>query len=231
MTEWGGIPMEYRDQIVTGDARELAARLPDSSVDLVFTDPPYPREFLPLYGWLAETAARVLRPGGLCVALAGHAGLPEVMREMAPHLRFYWIGGMLHTSGMTARCKRFLCGWKPMLWYSRGMPAPHSWIFDLFQPPTQDKRYHAWGQSASYAEYYVRKVTEHGAVVLEPFTGGGTVPAVCKQLGRHYVAFEIVPEVAAKARERVHNTPIPLLLPDDEQRPAPQPALFLESVP
>ena len=47
------------DRIITGDARELAKAIPDESVDLIFTDPPYPREFLPLYGWLAETAARV----------------------------------------------------------------------------------------------------------------------------------------------------------------------------
>ena len=29
------------DTIVTGDARELAAALPDESVDLVLTDPPF----------------------------------------------------------------------------------------------------------------------------------------------------------------------------------------------
>lgn len=35
------IPPEYLNQIVTGDARELAKRIPDESVDLIFTDPIY----------------------------------------------------------------------------------------------------------------------------------------------------------------------------------------------
>src|SRR5437762_10705349 len=38
--------------------------LPDASVDLIFTDPPYDRDSVPLYGDMANIAARVLRPGG-----------------------------------------------------------------------------------------------------------------------------------------------------------------------
>ncbi len=33
--------------------------LPDNSIDMIWTDPPYPMEFLPCYGWLANEAARV----------------------------------------------------------------------------------------------------------------------------------------------------------------------------
>ena len=210
------IPMEYRNAIVTGDARDLARRLPDESVDLIFTDPPYPREFLPLYGWLAEEAARVLKPGGLCVALCGHFAIPEVLSSMGRHLDFYWLGGMLHTAGQTARCKRFLCGWKPQVWFSKGAPADHAWVFDLFRATGPDKRFHHWGQTALHAQYYVNKLTHYGQVIWEPFTGGGTVPAVCKQLGRNFIGFEIDPETAALARERVRLTPEPLLVVEPE---------------
>lgn len=54
-------------------------------------------------------------------------------------------------------------------------------------------------------------------VVLDPFTGGGTVPAVCKMLGRKYLAFEIMPEVAELARERVRNAQPPLFTLEPEQ--------------
>lgn len=53
------------NQIITGDARELAKQIPDESVDMVFTDPVY--ENIDDYRWLAETAARVLKPGGACL--------------------------------------------------------------------------------------------------------------------------------------------------------------------
>ena len=49
------------------------------------------------------------------------------------------------------------------------------------------------------------------------FTGGGTVPAVCKMLGRNYIAFEIDADTAALARERVANTQLPLFIPEPQQ--------------
>ena len=55
------------------------------------------------------------------------------------------------------------------------------------------------------------------AVILDPFTGGGTVPAVCKMLGRNYIAFEIEPATAEAARERVLNTQPPLFVLEPEQ--------------
>ena len=62
---------------------------------------------------------------------------------------------------------------------------------------------------------YVRALG--GTIVFDPFTGGGTVPAVCKMLGRRYLAFEIDPEVAQRARDRVRDTQPPLFVPEPEQ--------------
>ena len=50
--------------IYTGDARELAKEIPDESVDLIFTDPPYKKQFQYLYEWLPGEAARVLKQDG-----------------------------------------------------------------------------------------------------------------------------------------------------------------------
>ena len=67
------------DQIYTGDARELAKGIPDNSVDLIFTDPPWDDASMPLYQWLAECSSRVLRPGGFVLAYTGNDWLPEIM--------------------------------------------------------------------------------------------------------------------------------------------------------
>ena len=63
----------------------------------------------------------------------------------------------------------------------------------------------------------IDRLTETENVVWDPFTGGGVVPAVCKQLGRRYLAFEIDPKTADMARERVRNTQPPLFVPEPEQ--------------
>jgi len=44
------------------------------------------------------------------------------------------------------------------------------------------------------------------------------VPAMCKQLGRRWLAFEIDTDVAESARERIRHTQMPLFV-EHEQLP------------
>ena len=60
------------NEIYTGDMLELSKSIPDNSIDLIFTDPPYPYEFIQTYSWLSEVAARVLKNNSLCFAYAGN---------------------------------------------------------------------------------------------------------------------------------------------------------------
>jgi site-specific DNA-methyltransferase (adenine-specific) len=75
-----------------GDFRTALTDIPDGSVDLFLTDPPYPREYLPLWRDLAALAARTLKPGGLLVAYSGQYYLPAVMGMLAEaHPTFHHI--------------------------------------------------------------------------------------------------------------------------------------------
>ena len=60
-----------------GDLRSVD--LPAESVDLVFCDPPYTNDNIPLYADLSGFAARVLRPGGLCLAYSATKFLPAIL--------------------------------------------------------------------------------------------------------------------------------------------------------
>lgn len=126
------VPEHYRNAIVDGDSRELAKALPDESVDVIFTDPPYPREFLPLYEWLAETAARVLKHGGLCLAMAGQSYLPDVYAMMGRHLTYHWTF-LLETPGekCTIWPRKVSPGWKPVLSFGKGAYAGPWWGIDV----------------------------------------------------------------------------------------------------
>jgi SAM-dependent methyltransferase len=207
-------PVEYRNQIVTGDARELAKRLPDASVDLVFCDPVY--WFIQDYHWLATTALRVLRPGGSVIAQVGtqHRHMAEVAMQtsglvMRPLLAEIFTGG-----NYQMWVHRSLTGWKPYIWLTKG-DRTGEWVPDCVRGGGRAKGEHAWGDSPDAFRVWISRLTLAGGIVLDPFAGGGTVPAVCKQLGRNYIAFEIEPETATIARERVHNTPEPLFVMDE----------------
>lgn len=203
--------------IYTGDARLLAEAIPDNSIDLIFTDPPYPKEYLPLYGWLAETAARVLKPGGSLFAMSGGYWFLEVLDLMRPHLDYHWLCCMYQPSvNSTFRSfpKRLDVYWKPILWFTKGKYTG-PFLADGINTSIPDKRFHKWGQPERWAFTFLERFRTD-VVILDPFVGGGTVPATCKMLGRHrWLAFEIEPDVAERARQRVRDTqpPLPIIMP------------------
>ena len=73
-----------------GDCLEYMKTLPDNCVDVILTDPPYKKEFLPLYGQLAQYGARILRDGGTMTVMCGQTYLPELLNLMTPHLTYRW---------------------------------------------------------------------------------------------------------------------------------------------
>jgi hypothetical protein len=216
------------DSIITGDCRELAAAIPDESVDLIFTDPPYPREFLPLYGWLAETAARVLKPNGFLLTYCGNMYKDQVVASLSAHMAYFWDYQTVDAPACIVWPRRTIAKCKSVLAYrkqgSNALPGTN--IIGLWVGTGSDKRFHDWGQDESTARYFMDCfLPKGGGVVLEPFAGGGTTPAVCRAWGWHYLAFEIDAAQAAIARRRVANTQLPLFVPE-----ATQASIFAEAV-
>lgn len=212
MTHIGPYPL---NSIITGDARELSKAMPDESVDLIFTDPVYDR--IEDYAWLAKEAARVLKPNSACLVWVGTDMIDKVTSKMAD-LSFSWVFVMQRIGGNSfARNGRLVSKFEVCLWYEKGNSKPNTFIWD-FQQSAHWPRFHktGWDKPPAVISRWLDAFTRSSAIVYDPFTGGGTVPAVCKMLQRDYIAFEIDPETADMARERVANTqpPLPLVMPE-----------------
>ena len=174
-----------------GDFRELANTVPDDSVDLIFTDPPYVQSGVSLFGDLSTFAARVLRPGGWCLAYSGQCFLPEVLRLMGEHLTYGWTFAIQHSSGGTWLQKFNLRnGWKPIVGFYKE-PLNAWWTqFPDIAIGSKEKDSHKWQQAQSEAEHFIKALSPQGGLVCEPFCGGGTTPAACIATGRQWIAFE-----------------------------------------
>jgi site-specific DNA-methyltransferase (adenine-specific) len=187
----------YQDDAVTiyhGDCAEVMAALPDASVDMVLTDPPYPREFEHLYVVLADGAARVLKPGKSLLTLLGHYQLPTVMAAFDGKLRYNWLC-IQRNSGAMPRMfgPRAMVAFKPMLWYTQGMiergPLMSDELSYVSKGITARKAMHTWGQPPLYLP--IMRLTEPNELVLDPFMGSGTNLYVAKDLGRRAIGIEI----------------------------------------
>jgi DNA modification methylase len=205
--------------IYTGDARELAKAIPDESVDLIFTDPVYDR--IEDYRWLAETGARVLKAGGNNVCFVSPDKQVEIANILSKGLTWCDFLILRETARRRYNYGRKIVGlYEVAAWASKGKQRLGRYV-NNFQFVSngyiRTDSYHDWEKVTAGLYHWIDRLS--GAVILDPFTGGGTVPAVCKMLQRRYLAFEIDPDTAELARERVRNTqpPLPLEMPTQEQ--------------
>ena len=179
------------NEILLGDCRELIQSIPDDSVDLIFTDPPYDKESVPLYAWLAEAAARVLKPGGFCFAYCGVMYLDEIMCMMREHLTYYWQFLNLQLGAAPlVHARKIQQNYKPILGFSKGPGVPGCYTNDIYINKYVAKKYHKWEQTTGTAAYFIDRFSSPGDIVLEPFAGGGTTCIAAMQEGRNFIAFE-----------------------------------------
>jgi len=269
------------DRIVEGDAREVLASLPEESVHLAITSPPYnlripyrgysddlePGEYL---GWLKEvwrTLHRVLVAGGRFVLNVAptsikdfrpiHHDLSRDLRDLGYIMRteIIWYKQTMGRrtawgSWRSPSNPHIIPSWEYVLVFSKGqwrLPGDPSRVditaqeFETFSDgfwhiPPERKRH---GHPAPFPEELIERIVKFYSyrenVVLDMFGGTGTVVAVARRLGRHYLHIDSSSEYCAQAAERVRlatppegaRIPAPTFVPSIAATvalPAPRPA-------
>lgn len=198
-------PPNIAEGLMVGDFRELANEIPDESVELIFTDPPYDRESIPLFEDAAKQAARILRPGGSMIAYCGQIQLPEILYGMSEHLRYWWVNACVHSGGANQMHKYGIKNqWKPMVWFVKGTRGDVQTFVNDSVTGDREKSHHAWQQAQSEAEYYINLLCSQTGIVVDFFAGGGTTLVAAQKLKRKWIGFEIDQSAAGKASARLN---------------------------
>lgn len=178
------------------------------SVDVIITDPPYPKEYLHLYEVLAYRAKDLLKPGGSVLAMCGQSYLPDIMGMMAKHLTYHWTVSYLTPGGQAVQLwdRRVNTFWKPVLWFVNG-DYDGDWVGDVTRSAVNDndKDHHHWGQSESGMVDLIERFSKPGNLVLDPFLGGGTTGVVALRLGRRFIGVDIDEKAIQTAAARLKD--------------------------
>ena len=195
---------KYIGKVILSDAIEFMQQLPEGSVDLILTDPPYGRDYIWLYEALAREGSRVLRVGGSLVAMAPLFCLDEILTQMSKHMKYRWVIHYDYWEGSHARMVMGIevC-WKPLVWYVNQKLTPNRPITDSIRAWARDKSIHPWQQDEGWAVYLINKLTDPGDVVLDPLVGTGTVALVAQALNRRWLACDHDPVMVARAQKRL----------------------------
>ena len=173
--------------------------------DFIITDPPYPREYLPLYEVLAIRAVEWLEPGGLLVAMCGQSYFDEIMEMMSQHLAYYWTAAYLTPGQPTPlRQRQVNTTWKPLLMFTRKEDVYRGKIFgDVFTSSGSDKEHHDWGQSVSGMLAVIKQVCLPGQWILDPFCGAGATGVAALEHGCLFHGVELDESTANLSKKRL----------------------------
>lgn len=210
--------------IIQGDCLEVMRAQPDGMrVDAIITDPPYPgradiggapdllRDFLKLGIRLTDhiISSWSSVPADIAAAIAA---TPQGW-ELAAIIVWHKSNSPAPTTFATQGVNRV---WEPVLWYRRiGAKRAGEWTFvrDAWPIPMLFKTMpeylpHPAQKPLKWAEMALRTFTRTGDLVLDPFSGSGTVLVAAKKLGRRSIGIELNPEYCEMARKRIaENAP------------------------
>jgi DNA modification methylase len=250
------VKLSFLNKVVQGDALELLKKLPDESVDMVFTDPPYfiqeqvvihrsmnPKKYkyvgrdivsggwswdnqwkseedylMWTWEWYKE-AVRCLRVGGHMVVFFDrlrqywlwHFGERLNMKTRQP---LYFI---LTNPVPRARKVDFMGAVYSIFWQTKGTYSRKHAVFNYelgqhpnyievpITPTPTDRPRHPTEKHEKVAEWLIKYLTKEGEVILDPFTGSGTIPYVAKNLRRNFIAFEIDQNWVVVAQKRIES--------------------------
>lgn len=203
---------DKRVELIEGDFNEKCDVIPDNSIDLLFTDPPYDWGALHLYEKLAKLSSRVLKEGSSLVTYCSEeleykyqvigfmkaAGLTPAFEI---HVLLEGNGNALYKEKCFVKCKSLLV-------FTKGKPnaihyIPNAKVISSEKP---DKLVHEWEQSIIEANHCIKYLTVEGETILDPMMGGATTIIAALESGRKAKGCEdnsSKPEAFAEASNRV----------------------------
>jgi site-specific DNA-methyltransferase (adenine-specific) len=195
--------------IYHGDCREVLPTLPDQSIDLVLTDPPYgvdkaswDIDVWPLLDTAAAQCSRVLTNRGVCFWFTSTRFLPETLEIVRRHIPYRWLfiwhenNSMQHGDlGFAKHTPAFVLS-HGKAW--RSMP-------DLFSCPIITGLPHVTPKPLSLIRYIAEHAGKPNETILDPFMGSGTTLRAAKDLGRKAIGIEIEEKYCEIAARRLQQ--------------------------
>jgi site-specific DNA-methyltransferase (adenine-specific) len=198
---------EHKNSIICGDCLQLMKQIPDKSIDLVLTDPPYGVNMdydtyqdteENWYALMAKIIPECKRIGKMVIMPSCQIKrLKWIYDNYPPDWLICWYKGSVGSAGFIG-----FNDWEPHLVYGKNNTNMH----DYFRatPEPQDNG-HPCQKPVSWANWLISRATKEGDIVMDIFNGSGTTCVSAKQLKRNFIGIEISERYCQIARERLRQ--------------------------
>ena len=183
--------------LLLGDFREVAADIPDGSVDLVVTDVPWAANIRGRFGEMATVIEQRLRPGGTALVMVGQRWVPEMLDALrAASLEYMWLSFYAHPELQypphEAIGESF--GYPVLVFAKQGQPRTYKNPRDFYSEVhgTRFRMLHPQGKSPEPFEKMILDYSDPDDLVYDPFfLGGGTTAVAAHRTRRRFVGSDI----------------------------------------
>lgn len=225
---------DYIDTITLGDSYELIKKLDDRSVDCIYTDIPYLYD-KGGGGSSALSQRKIKQKDSIEYISNGidYDILNDFVRVCKKVNIYIWCSKMQINDLMNYFIK-LGCNYEILVWcktnpipttnnvwlpdveyclYFRekgvqlndGYELKGKWYLSGLNVKDKDKFIHQTIKPLELVERHLKHTTSIGGIVLDTFIGSGTTAVACKNIGRHYIGFEIDPKWCKIANDRVNG--------------------------
>ncbi len=210
-------PKDFINKIICGDALELIKGIPDSSIDIIITDPPYGiekrgiknSESLETFYKILPECKRVLKQDRFFITFFSTKKLPQLFVNNP--FEYFWqfvlycpCGSVRSPIGFTKFMSCFV--------FRNGNSKVIKWNKDIFvDSPTKmvepDEGFinHPSPKPKRFIREIIEMFSNENNIVLDPFVGSGSTALACKMINRKFIGFEIVEEYCKIAESRLKS--------------------------
>ena len=210
------------DIIYNEDCIEGMKKLPDNSIDLVITDPPYgtktnPREsfmvgeFSNIMPLVLPELHRLLKPDGAFYCFTSWTVMSDWLLRYQQYFKLQNIiiwDKEKHSGCYSSQSWQFT--WEGIFFGIKGKRPIYDYMPDVIRSNEKGRR-HAMQKPVDIIEKLLKASSQKGDLILDPFIGSGTTGVACVNLDRHYIGFEINKEYYDIANKRLENVQLELI--------------------
>ena len=213
-------PYDYINKVICGDCLEVMKNIPDNSIDLVLTDPPYGIGADKGVGGGSKRGAVNKFEGEWDKKIPDKKVFDEIFRVSKNQIIFggnYFVEYLHNSSCWLVWDKRESLPQRTfadaeLLWTSFKSPVRiyrYKWDGMIQQDmKNKDYKWHPTLKPVKLIEKILLDYSEEKQTILDPFLGSGTTAVACQNLHRNFIGIEISPEYCKIAEERLRQKPL-----------------------
>ena len=211
-------------QLYNGDCLELMKNIPDGSVDLVLTDPPYGMDFQSHFrkqmyskigndkalDWLesyVDECFRILKDNTAVYFFCSWHNVDIFKQAIEKKFK---IKNILiwekNNTSMGDLKGSYAPKYEMIIFAHKGRKLLNGFRYaDVIKANRTGNKVHPTEKPVDLLELFIKNSSDEGAVVFDGFMGSGTTPVACIETNRHYIGFEIDKNYFDIAKNRIDN--------------------------